>query len=269
MNAKMEFRDNLPLILAYHSISSTRQDGLAVRTQDFAWQMRWLASRGYRAVTLSEWMQGNTNKGERIVLITFDDGYADNYTQAFPILQQYGFKATIFLVSDYVGKEHVYWWDQPKLQAGVDVRMYYPLTWEQVFRMAEAGFEFGSHTCSHPKALTELTREQSWAEISESRADLRRKLGTEVFSFCYPRGDLNPEMVRMVEAAGYGCAVVTPPRLGIPITRYTLRRISLYREYGPALFRVMVTPFFRRNYELFKRMRRFLLRGFNKQIQPS
>lgn len=267
MNLKLETLEDLPLILAYHSISSKRQDGLAVRTQDFAWQMRWLASRGYRAVTLSEWVRGDADKEKRVVLITFDDGYADNYTQAFPILQQYGFKATIFLVSDYVGQEHVYWWDQPKQRAGVDVALYYPLTWEQVFRMSEAGFEFGSHTRRHPKALTELSLEQRWVEISESRTDLRSKLGADVSSFCYPRGDLNPETMQMVADAGYECAVVTPPRVGIPITRYTLRRISLYREYGPTLFRVMVTPFFRRNYELFKRMRRVLLRGFNKQIQ--
>jgi peptidoglycan/xylan/chitin deacetylase (PgdA/CDA1 family) len=247
-----------PLILAYHSVSDQRQDGLSVRPADFEWQMRWLAEHGYRSLTLAEYARQRPRRGEKIVLITFDDGYADNATQAFPILQRYQLRATLFLIADLVDQDHVFWWDQPKVRHASERGLFAPLRWSQVQRLAEAGFEFGSHTCTHPPALTQLEPEACWREIAESRLKLEQRLGTRVVSFCYPRGDLNPAVVRMVEQAGYACAVVTPPRLGIPLNRYTLRRISLYREYTPWHFRFMTTTFFRRNYEQFKRLRRLI-----------
>lgn len=257
---------SLPLILAYHSVSSARQDGLAVRSQAFDWQMGWLAARGYRSVTLAQLLEGGAGRADRMVAITFDDGYADNYTTAFPILQKYGFTATIFLVSGAVGQESVFWWDESKPQAATQSALFHPLNWEQIARMAAAGFAFGSHTCTHPAALTRLPREQRRAEIRESREFLEQKLGRPVTSFCYPRGDLDDETVQMVAEAGYACAVVTPPRAGISLTRYTMRRISLYREYGRGLFRLMVTPFFRRNYGAFKRLRRVLSPAVNRRV---
>lgn len=259
----------MPLILGYHSVSRERTDGLAVRPEDFDWQMRWLAGRGYRSATLAQWARGEVRPGQRTVWITFDDGYADNYTVAFPILRRYGFTATIFLVTASVGREEVFWWDRSKLDGSVEPQAFYPLDWDQVAEMAAAGFEFGAHTRTHPAALTALTAEQRWAEIAGARADLSDRLGLPPASFCYPRGDLDPDVTRLVAAAGYECAVVTPPRGGIPHTRYTLRRISLYREYGPALFRLMVTPFFRRNYLWFKRLRRAISPRLQRATQPT
>ena len=231
--------------------------------------MHWLAARGYRSATLAQWARGEIHPKERTVWITFDDGYADNYTAAFPILQRYGFTATVFLVTGSVGREEVFWWDRSKLAAGVDRRAYFPLNWEQIAQMSAAGFEFGVHTRTHPAALTALPPDQRWEEIAGSRADLSSRLGLAAASFCYPRGDLDPGTAQMVAAAGYECAVVTPPRAGIPHTRYSLRRISLYREYGPALFRLMVTPFFRRHYLWFKRLRRALSPRLRRSVQPT
>ncbi|HZW04740.1 MAG TPA: polysaccharide deacetylase family protein, partial [Anaerolineaceae bacterium] len=237
MPTTLEPLADMPLILAYHSVSDARTDGLAVRPEAFDWQMRWLAEHGYRAATLSQWAVGAASRGERAVWITFDDGYADNAAVAFPILQRYGFTATVFLVASAVGSGAVFWWDRAKLAGGTDPGPFAPLDWAQVEQLAAAGFEFGSHTLTHPAALTALPAEACWEEIAGSRAALTARLGTAVASFCYPRGDLNAAVVRMVAAAGYACAVVTPPRPDIPHTRYTLRRVSLYREYGPALFR--------------------------------
>jgi len=247
-----DVRYDWPLILAYHSVSERRRDALAVRAADFEAQIAWLQRHGYRSMTLAEFSARPVEKGARVVIVTFDDGYADNYSLAFPILKRYGFVATIFLVSDYVGTDHVYRWDVPKLASPRDAALYRVLTWEQVHELAAYGIEFGSHTCTHPE-LTRLPAQQYTEEIVRSRQDLAARLGREVVSFCYPRGDLNAGVVQAVERAGYGCAVVTPKRAGIPLSRYTLRRVSVYYNVTPLRFRVKIAPLVRRYYELLKR----------------
>ncbi len=244
-----------PLILAYHSVSEHREDSLAVRVTDFENQMDWLYRHGYGSVNLAQLITRPVQKKKgRIVIITFDDGYADNYTLAFPILKRYGFAATIFLVSDYVNTDHLFSWDVSKVTDQAGQGSYRLLTWEQVHEMAAYGVEFGSHTCTH-RELTSLPPEQCGEEITRSRADLQARLGCEIVSFSYPRGDLNAKVVQLVEKAGYACAVVTPPRSGIPLCRYALRRIGVYHQNSPLVFRLKLTHFVRRNYERFRCLR--------------
>lgn len=243
-----------PLILAYHSISEHRTDGLAVRATDFEKQMAWLHRRGYRSITLVELMNHTGETRGRRVIITFDDGYADNYTVAFPILKRYGFVATVFLVSDYVNTDHVHTWDVPKTPSPSDAALYRLLTWDQVRDMATYGIEFGSHTCTHPELPT-LSTDQCMEEITRSRADLQIRLGRDIVSFCYPRGKLNSDVMQRVEKAGYRCAVVTSPRSGIPRSCYALRRIGVYHSNSLWLFRLKMTSLVRKNYEHVKRLR--------------
>jgi len=239
--------DDWPLILAYHSVSDERTDSLAVRVSDFEMQTAWLHRRGYRSMTLESFNAQTPRKGERVVIITFDDGYADNYTNALPVLKQFGFVATLFPVSNFVDTDKLFWWDEGQVAAERDRSLYRTLTWEQIREMAAYGIEIGSHTCTHPR-LTSVSSEQCWDEITRSRAELEDKLGRPVVSFCYPAGDLNAEVITMVEKARYKCAVVTPPRNGIPLGRYTLRRIGVYHHNNPLLFRLKMMPFVRKNY---------------------
>jgi peptidoglycan/xylan/chitin deacetylase (PgdA/CDA1 family) len=234
-----------PLILAYHSVSPHRSDGLAVKASEFEKQMVWLKSHGYRSVTLGQYATGAFKKGQRIVIITFDDGYADNYTEAFPILRRYGFVGTIFLVADYVNTDQIFPWDEKKVQAPENRRFYRPLTWEEIQVMADIGMEFGSHTCTHPELAT-LPLEVCREEVVRSRADLSAKLEREVSSFCYPRGSLNDAVMGVVEEAGYSAAVVTPPRPDIPLTPYTLRRSGIYYKDHLWRFRLKTSPLVKR-----------------------
>jgi peptidoglycan/xylan/chitin deacetylase (PgdA/CDA1 family) len=118
--------------------------------------------------------------------------------------------------------------------------------------MADYGIEFGSHTCTHPE-LTAISEDACSDEITRSRADLQTMLGREIVSFCYPRGKLNDGVVKMVEDAGYSCAVVTPGRSPIPLCRHTLRRIGIYQRNTQLTFRLKLVPFVRRNYERLNR----------------
>jgi peptidoglycan/xylan/chitin deacetylase (PgdA/CDA1 family) len=242
-------RYDWPLILAYHSVSEGRRDSLAVRLDDFERQIAWLRRRGYRSMTLADLHSGRAQESGPPLVITFDDGYADNYTLALPVLKRHGFVATVFVVSEYVGTDRVFPWDLPKLTGSPDRALYKVLGWDQIHEMVGSGFEIGSHTCTHPHELTALFEDQRWDEVARSRSDLQTKLGREVVSFCYPRGSLDLDAVRMVEKAGYTCGVVTPSRWGLPLTRYTLRRIGVYQSNTPLVFRVKTTRLVRRNYE--------------------
>ena len=127
-------------VLNYHQINDIDRNVLTVTAEQFEAQMRYLFEEGYQAITPDEMLDAWENGAplpERPVVITFDDGYADNYRNAFPVLRRYGMKATIFLITDYVSLYPKY------------------LTWEQVQDMQQSGMvNFGSHTLSH-MTLTE------------------------------------------------------------------------------------------------------------------
>jgi len=152
-----ELHRDWPLILAYHSVSETRRDALAVPLRDFEAQIAWLQRRGYRSSTLADFVDGSARPPERRVIVTFDDGYADNHRLAAPVLARHGFTATFFVVSDYLDSDRFFPWDLPKLEAGADREAYRGLDGAQVRELAEAGFEIGSHSCTHPRALSALS----------------------------------------------------------------------------------------------------------------
>jgi peptidoglycan/xylan/chitin deacetylase (PgdA/CDA1 family) len=243
-----------PLILTYHSISDTRADGLAVRVGNFQDQMQWLKRQHYRSITLADFVSQSYRRDQRLVIITFDDGYADNYWEAFPILKEYGFVATVFLVSDYVNTPRIFPWDQHLVEERGDPLPYRVLSWDQVLQMHAYGMEFGSHTCTHPE-LASIPPDQQQDEITRSRADLEAALNGPVRAFCYPRGDIDGAVIEQVKRAGYDCAVVTPPRAGIPLTRYTLRRVGVYHANSRWVFRLKVTRFMGRHREDLLRLR--------------
>lgn len=166
---------------------------LSVSPEHFAEQMAWLAAQGYTTLTISELeaaRQGEIGLPPKPVVLTFDDGYRDFYTAAFPLLKRYGFKATVFVVTGFV--------DQPRY-----------VTWDMLGEMDRSGLvEIGSHTVSHVE-LPSLSDAQATRELTESKQALERHLGHPVPSFCYPSGRVNDHTVALVKAAGYDIAVTT------------------------------------------------------------
>lgn len=135
----------------------------------------------------------------RSVVLTFDDGCQNFRDYAFPVLQRYGFPATVFLVSGLIGKDAQWLTDEgrsaPKLMDRATI-----------LGLRGKNITFGSHTLSHP-SLVHISPARRTAEIMRSKADLEELLGEEIKYFCYPNGDYDDDVVAAVREAGYEAAL--------------------------------------------------------------
>lgn len=177
------------LVLNYHKIDEAFHP-LSVSPALFDEQMRFLKEQGYHTISpqdLQAALEGEDRLPSNPVLITFDDGYADNYANAYPILKQYDMKATIFVVAGFVGKSERY------------------LTWEQLREMEQNGITIESHTMNHIP-LEELTDEQIRTELRDSKQLLEEHLGHPIQYIAYPTGTYNLHIAALAKEAGYEAA---------------------------------------------------------------
>jgi peptidoglycan/xylan/chitin deacetylase (PgdA/CDA1 family) len=195
-------------ILMYHSISkhaSQKFKQFAVSPALFAEQMAYLQQHSYTPITVTQFIkvrtQGEQALPERPVIITFDDGFADFYTAAFPVLQQYGFAATLYITTMFVNSTSRWLWGE-----GEATRLM--LTWDQITEISAQGIECGAHSHAHFQ-LDTLPLVLASDEIVKSKDILEQHLGQEVSSFAYPFGYYTASVKRQVQAAGYtsACAV--------------------------------------------------------------
>lgn len=212
-------------ILMYHEVTRGQPQEIHAVSQDqFSAQMRWLHESGFATVGLDDWPDGPSGAGPRVtarsVAITFDDGYRDNYANAWPILVEQGLRATVFLVAGRLGQTSV-WRPGALGQAPL-------MGWSEVREMAEAGICFGSHTISHAD-LTALDSDAVTQEITGARERIEQALGRPVESISYPYSRLTPTVKRLVQQAGYRVACSCPTGYVGDANRdpYDLRRITV------------------------------------------
>ena len=193
-------------ILMYHSINPHSNPcivRLIISPQCFQRQMRFLKDNRYNVVTLKTLAELIKNKKKippRTLAITFDDGYKDNYTYAFPILKKYNLPATIFLILNEIGR--------PQNDR---------LSWGEIKTMRDSGIiTFGSHALG-PEPLVNIKSEEVLKkEVFDSKRILEEALKREVEAFSYPEGRFNAQIRDLVMAAGYGLAVATSPGKKFP-----------------------------------------------------
>jgi peptidoglycan/xylan/chitin deacetylase (PgdA/CDA1 family) len=200
---------NIP-ILMYHSISQPANSAdpgfkaLCVPPALFADQVDYLYSRGYTILNVSQLVNIFTSNAllpERPVVLTFDDGYADFYDHALPVLSRYHLTATLYIATGFVERTSL--WLRWKEETTHPV-----LTWDQIVEISNSGIECGAHTHSHPK-LHRLPLAIARDEIRHSKDLLEQHLDREVTSFAYPYGGYSWGVRRLVKEAGFtsACAV--------------------------------------------------------------
>ena len=206
-------------VLMYHYINNEEplRSRLGVSPESFERQMRFLRERKYNIVSLEELTDLIKNKKKipsGTVAITFDDGYLDNYINAYPVLKKYNIPATIFVVINRIGKH-----------LGNDDYM----SWSQIRELSESGLiTIGSHSMNHPNLSEINSEEQLKEEIFESKKILGKELNQEVKFFSYPFGGRSLEARRIVSLSGYKAAVGTNFPKGSPgDDLYALKRLRI------------------------------------------
>lgn len=213
-------------ILVYHYVEFVRDPKDTIRKSlniippIFEEQMVTLKNAGYNFITaaeLGQYLDGKKQLPSRPIILTFDDGYGDFYTDVFPILKKYNIAATAYIIS-----------------GGLDHPNY--MTTGQLKEIAESGLvEVGAHTVHH-KNLKSIPADEAKSEIEKSREELENLLGIKVVSFAYPYGGFNDEVAHIVQKAGFTNAVTTKGGFLVnQENRYVLFRIHPGAAVGESL----------------------------------
>ncbi len=305
---RLIIKRRLSVVLMYHRVVDVKegnggglQPGMYVTPNVFKRQMSYLA-RHYKVVDLDAFihlLRARSRFPRNTCLLTFDDGWKDTYSHAFPVLRKYHLPATVFLVSDYVNTERVFWTEKAfnllakylqeeepegnslekdrslfrkevfhplghpsltplqkiemiletlkqlghtdreraihELEARVEDRRIAEspqavvLNWDQVLEMGQVNITFGAHTKTHA-ILPRLSPAEAEEEIVESKKTIERQLRKECVAFCYPNGDYDQNIQRIV-SENYSCAFTTRSGFVTPgDDLYQLKRIGIHND---------------------------------------
>lgn len=210
-------------VLMYHMIGDEQGNAAIMTEANLRIQMNYLRDHGYHPITMQE-LYDYVTKGaplpEKPVCITFDDGYLDSYTIVYPLMKEYGFPWTLFLITDDVGKP------------------YNRMTWDQLKEMANShAVTIASHTLSHPKLHNLTTRAEKEKEIVEANKALKYQLGIDNVWLAYPYGDYDDEVIDICKKAGIKMAVTTDAgRVHVGSFPYDLKRAYIGNDISIARF---------------------------------
>ncbi|MGB8643617.1 MAG: polysaccharide deacetylase family protein [Anaerolineae bacterium] len=188
-------------ILMFHHVSVLPPDADALRIDltvppdVFDAEMKWLSSQGYHTIHLADvvnYFQTDAPLPPKPIVLTFDDGYDDNYLNVYPTLKDYGFNGAFFIIT-----------------GRADSSAYGYMTWAQIQEMAANGMEIGSHSVDHRYDLGKMSKNVQWAEIKPAQEDLARHLPNAPLVFSYPSGSYNATTLDDLTQLGYIAAVTT------------------------------------------------------------
>jgi peptidoglycan/xylan/chitin deacetylase (PgdA/CDA1 family) len=228
-------------VLLYHNItvvkSTDKVPAMTVQADTFRRHLELLDRWGYTSITFDDvrlFLAGELNLPNKPVIITFDGGYADVYDTAFPLLQEFGMKAVVFVIGDQLIRENI--WDKDSISLSL------LLNQQQILEIKTAGFEIGSQSMTHAK-LTLIDEKAAAEEILRSRMMLEILLNMPVNSFAYPYGLVNETIKKITKDAGYtlACADYSGPAL-FGRDLFEVRRIAVADTSNWLYFRWLLQP---------------------------
>jgi len=199
-----------PRILMYHmvteQIKGAKFNGLRVTPEYFEKQIRYLKENGWNSFTVSEMIGLRDDLPKKSVAITFDDGFEDNFTKALPILQKYGFKATIYLVNNRFDND----WSKNRKKKNSNALINEPkLSDDQVKELLNSNLiEIGSHTLNH-KNFADIDVKETRLEMADSKDAIESKFQIECKTFAYPFGIYKKGDEKIAKEVGFTCALTT------------------------------------------------------------
>jgi len=223
-------------ILTYHDIEPVSKNRFAITTELFEQQLRYLKVNGYVGITLDEldrFLRYEAPLPMKAVVITIDDGYKSAKTIAAPLLKKYGFPATFFIYTDFIG-------------GGKNA-----LSWDEVRELKSEGFDVQAHSKTHSNLAVPPANENAAdraarldAEILATKQLMEKRIGGEVRYFAYPYGGFDPDVVARVKSAGYQVGFgAKKGSNAFFIDRYRLRRYNVFMEKDLTKFVQMLQTF--------------------------
>jgi peptidoglycan/xylan/chitin deacetylase (PgdA/CDA1 family) len=231
------------LVLCYHAVSERFPAALSVTPTAFERQLALLSRAGYRGATFADAVQARSG---RTVAVTFDDAYLSVLELAKPMLDEVGFPATVYAPTAYLDRpgQPLKWDGIEQWHGGEHERELVPMSWDQLRELADAGWEIGSHTCTHPH-LTQVDDDALRHELVESRAIVEERMGRPCATLAYPYGDYDERVVEAATAAGYAAAGTLPARLHSE-RALAWPRVGIYHSDDERRFRMKVSRVMRR-----------------------
>jgi peptidoglycan/xylan/chitin deacetylase (PgdA/CDA1 family) len=202
--------------------------------------MRLLHEGGFQVISLGQLvnsLRSNQVLPSKSVVITFDDGLQSVYASAFPVLERFGFPATVFLVAGYCGKSNN-WPGQP-----TSIPCYPLMTWSQIRELRCHGLDFGAHTFTHPR-LDQVPPEELEHELLDSKKMIEDQLGHKVSLFSYPYGRYNRASAGLVGQVYEGACTTQLGMITADSDPLALARVDAYSVQQPHMFRLLSSPIF-------------------------
>ncbi|MCJ7689842.1 MAG: polysaccharide deacetylase family protein [Clostridiaceae bacterium] len=224
-NNTMQNGQSVP-ILMYHSVGNTNENELIISPALLKQEMQWLKDNGYATITLDDlhnYFINNKPIPKKSVVLTFDDGYADNYTNMYPIMKEFRFSATVFIITNTVDKDANY------------------LTSAQLKEMNANGIDIESHTAHHD-LLGTMSYEKQLKILKDSKAFLENLLNKKINYISYPEGSYNTSTPKAAKDAGYIMGITTDGRWSSKKDgMYKLERVYISALFNMNTFKERVT----------------------------